>query len=250
MINDYMVTLDIDWAPDYAIDYVAELLAEHDVRATWFVTHGSPAVTRLSQRPELFELGIHPNFLPGSTHGKTHEEVLSHCVAIVPGARSMRTHGLYQSTPLLEQVLNRTHITADVSLFMPHTRALSPVEYRWHGRELLRIPYYWDDCYEMERISPDWHLAPHFVGNHGLKVFNFHPIHIFLNSPDMSGYSTLKQSGQRLSDISLAEAERFIHPGHGSRTIFLELVQHLERTRFSSRVQDLCDQWRTARSKA
>jgi hypothetical protein len=152
MINDYMVTLDIDWAPEYAIDYVAELLAEHDVRATWFVTHSSPAITRLSQQPELFELGIHPNFLPNSTHGKTHEEVLSHCVAMVPGARSMRTHGLYQSTPLLEQVLSRTPITADVSLFMPHARALSPVEYRWHGRELLRIPYYWDDCYEMERI--------------------------------------------------------------------------------------------------
>jgi hypothetical protein len=167
---------------------------------------------------------------------------------MVPGARSMRTHGLYQSTPLLEQVLNRTDITADVSLFLPHARGLRPVEYRWHGKELLRLPYYWDDCYEMERVTPVWDLSPHLTRKQGLKVFNFHPILIFLNSSDLRGYSTLKQSRQCLSDVSVTEAEHFIHPGHGSRTMFLELVQHLERTRFSFRVQDLCEEWRAARS--
>ena len=64
------LTFDIDWAPDWAIDLTAGILREREVRATWFVTHESPAVDRLREDSELFELGIHPNFLPGSTQAR------------------------------------------------------------------------------------------------------------------------------------------------------------------------------------
>ena len=62
-MNDLVLTLDMDWAPDCAIDFVSEELVSREVRATWFVTHASPAVHRLREHPELFELGIHPNNL-------------------------------------------------------------------------------------------------------------------------------------------------------------------------------------------
>jgi hypothetical protein len=71
-----LLTLDIDWAPDAAIDFVAEILVSRGVKATWFVTHDSPGVRRLRARPDLFELGIHPNFLPGSSHGRSGEGAL------------------------------------------------------------------------------------------------------------------------------------------------------------------------------
>ena len=90
------ITLDIDWAPDHVIDRIAAQLIDARVRATWFVTHQSPAIDRLRARPDLFELGIHPNFLNQSTHGETPAEVLAHCMALVPDARSMRTHSLVQ----------------------------------------------------------------------------------------------------------------------------------------------------------
>lgn len=34
-----VITLDIDWAPDFVIDAVAEQLVQAGVWATWFVTH-------------------------------------------------------------------------------------------------------------------------------------------------------------------------------------------------------------------
>jgi peptidoglycan/xylan/chitin deacetylase (PgdA/CDA1 family) len=68
--NRVCVTLDVDWASDAMIDQTARILLEHEVPATWFITHASAAVDRLRDHPELFELGIHPNFLPGSTHGE------------------------------------------------------------------------------------------------------------------------------------------------------------------------------------
>ncbi len=46
-MNDVVLTVDVDWAPDFTIDFVAEQLIAHKVQATWFVTHWSPAIARL-----------------------------------------------------------------------------------------------------------------------------------------------------------------------------------------------------------
>ena len=42
--NDYILTIDLDWAPDWMIEYVANELIRAQVKATWFVTHASHAV--------------------------------------------------------------------------------------------------------------------------------------------------------------------------------------------------------------
>ena len=98
---NYILTFDIDWAPDWMIEQIAQVLIEKSVKSTWFVTHQSKAIEKLRQYDDLFELGIHPNLLNGSTHGKTEDDVLTHLKQIVPEAVSMRTHGLYQTTNFL-----------------------------------------------------------------------------------------------------------------------------------------------------
>ena len=153
--TDCVLSLDLDWAPDAAIDAVAQILVESGVPATWLVTHASPAVDRLRDHGDLFELGIHPNFLPGSTHGSTTAEVLDHCMALVPDAVTMRTHALVQSTPILSEVLERTPIRVDLSLFLPRASGIEPVEYRWRERSLVRLPYVWEDDVELENGTLD-----------------------------------------------------------------------------------------------
>ena len=85
-MNELAITLDIDWAPDFMIERVAGALLSKGVKATWFVTHRSLAIDRLRHHPELFELGIHPNFAAGSSHGDTPEAVLGHVIDLVPDA--------------------------------------------------------------------------------------------------------------------------------------------------------------------
>lgn len=99
-MDDALLTLDIDWAPDCTIEWIARTLVARQVRATWFVTHLSPAVERLRDHPDLFQLGIHPNFLAGSSHGDTTDAVLGHCMGLVPEALTMRSHALVQSPPI------------------------------------------------------------------------------------------------------------------------------------------------------
>lgn len=223
---DAAITLDTDWAPDFVIDDVAARLVAHQTRATWFVTHGSPAIDRLRRYPELFELGLHPNFLANSSQGSTALEVLRTCLALVPDATSMRTHGLVQSTPLLEQVMAHTSVHTDVSIFLPHATNVAPVEYWWLGRMLLRLPYVWEDDFEIERPQPNWSLDS-LLATPGTKIFDFHPIHVYLNSADLRAYSAVKARCPVLAQAERAQIDDLIHLGAGAGTAFDALASRL-----------------------
>ncbi len=231
------LTIDIDWAPDFIIDYVRETLIERGVRATFFITHESPALRRLKDRPDLFELGIHPNFLPGSTQGKSIGGVLEHCMALAPSATSMRTHCLHQSTPILQQVITDTPIDTDVSLLMSAIRPLTPFEHRYGDGSLLRIPYGWEDTFSME--SRDMSRPPIDPASTGLQVLAFHPIHIYLNSASMDDYTRLKARVGDLAKAGIAEVDEVVRQGFGIRSRFLHVVRQLQASGRSTMIRDV-----------
>jgi len=238
--DDVILTLAVDWAPDYAIELAAERLIAYGVRATWLVTHRSAAVDRLRGRPDLFELGIHPNLLPGSTHGAAPADVLQHCLELVPDAVTMRTHGRFQSTPLLELVMSTTPIEIDLSLFLPYAPYVTPVEYHWAGRVLTRLPYVWEDDDEMERPFPAWRPAALIDAAPGLTVFDFHPIHVFLNSCGMAPYRELiAAGGSPLSAAPPELAECYVQDGQGTRSAFEELLARVAELGGGLRARDV-----------
>ncbi len=224
--NDCILTLDIDWAPDCVIDHVARMLVSNRVKATWFVTHRSEAVERLQEQSHLFELGVHPNMLPGSTHGASEDEVLTHVKNLVPAATCMRTHGLYQTTNWLVKACRDYGIRFDVSLFLPRARHLRPHRVRWQGVSLWRIPYFWEDDSEMFEDEPIWSAADRRLDVPGLRVFDFHPVHVALNTSQFAAYERLK----RIRPLPRWD-ERFLQeraePGLGPNRLFSELVASL-----------------------
>ncbi len=217
------LTLDVDWAPDWAVDLCAGILRERNVRATWFVTHAGPALERLREDPELFELGIHPNFLDGSTHGTEPGAVLEHCMGLVPDAVSMRAHSLGLSSSVLHAVASATPIEIDVSIFLPYMPGIRPVLYSWEGETLVRLPYYWEDDHEMELRPAVWDAGRIAAAAPGIKVINFHPIHVYLNSSTMEPYRKLGP----LQSCSESDAARLVESGTGARTVFEGLVDSL-----------------------
>jgi hypothetical protein len=231
------ITLDVDWAPDFMIDAAADALIGRDVRATWFVTHASPAIQRLRERPDLFELGIHPNFLEGSSHGATPQEVVAHCTALVPEARAVRTHCLLQSTPLHDALLRGSDITVDVSLFVPGHAQLEPVVQWSPGGRLLRLPYVWQDNMEMYSPAPQWNTTA-VLDAPGLRIFDFHPVHVWLNSASFSPYERMKGE-HRLDEIAMADTARYRNAGPGTMTAFLELADRLAAQGGGARIADL-----------
>ena len=221
------IVLDLDWAPDWMIDRAAETLIRNRVKATWFVTHASAAVDRLKTRRDLFELGIHPNCLLGSTHGRTEDQVLSHMMKLVPGAVSMRTHGLYQSTNFLVKAA-RAGIRLDASLFLPRTPGIRPHVFQLNGEKLCRTPCIWEDDYEADNPDPDWRPFSKTAGLDGLNIFAFHPVHIALNTNSPGSYLRAKKQGgpeQWTEDFVRRAGCR----GEGARTAFRCLAERLGR---------------------
>lgn len=189
----FIVTLDTDWAPDYALITARDLLVQYGVKATWFITHWSPAIESLKQYPELFELGLHPNFLAQSSHGSTPEEVWKYIKNIVPEAVSIRTHGLYQTTQYYIQAIEN-NLRFDLSTFLPHHPCPIPTWFKWGNGKILRIPFVWEDDIAFEDPTNQWSLnyLPHTKTCPA--ILNFHPIHIFLNSSDSKIYRELKKN--------------------------------------------------------
>ena len=238
-VADAVITLDVDWAPDAIIDDVASLLIERRVRTTWFVTHQSPAIDRLRLRPDLFELGIHPNMLSGSTHGRTEDEVLAHVLTIVPGARAMRTHGLYQTSNFLVKAAAGFGIGVDVSLFLPRAPHLQPHALTYGGATLWRIPYFWEDDVEMFDESPIWTRDDRRLAVPGLRVFDFHPVHVAVNTERFAQYDGMRKE-RPLHTWDRAYIDAGIRKGPGPRSLFLELADSLAgRGRFVTELAGL-----------
>ncbi len=231
------ITLDVDWAPDFMIDAAADALLAREVRATWFVTHASPALDRLREHPELFELGMHPNFLDGSSHGASPMEVVEHCAALVPEARAVRTHCLLQSTPLHDELLRHSAVEVDVSLFLPGARNVEPVVQWSPAGRLLRLPYVWQDNMEMYAPTPNWDTCA-VLDAPGLRIFDFHPAHVWLNSAAFAPYERLKTEHD-LATVDEAAAARFRHQGPGAMTAFLDLADALAQSGGGACIRDL-----------
>ena len=226
-MTNLALTIDIDWAPDWMIDEVAQILTEKRVKTTWFVTHASEAIERLRRQRELFEFGIHPNLLEGSEHGGSESEVLRHIVNIVPESESMRTHGLYQSTGFLKRAAEDYGIKTDVSIYLPGSQYIEPHRLIFEKAVLIRIPYFWEDDFEMFEQNSSWRLSdPKFKGP-GLKVMNFHPVHVITNNPDYGSYRRLV-SCCPTRKLNRDLVKKFKWNGWGPRRIFMDIVRELE----------------------
>lgn len=244
MSGTIAITFDIDWAPDWMIDWIAAILIEKGVNATWFVTHPSPAIERLKRRSDLFELGIHPNFLPGSTQGNTPEEVLDYCLSIVPDAISVRTHALMQSSHLLSLMIQKG-LLIDVSILLPDAPFIQPVLTYAIDGVLCRIPFFWEDDHEFQKKNPSWTSSNSVAKTDGLKIYNFHPVHIYLNSSDGKAYDEFKHylKRRRFATAMKTEMENFINKGCGTQTLFQKIVNQLDVSGKTHRIRDIYRSW-------
>jgi hypothetical protein len=226
----YAVTFDVDWAPDWAIALCADLCRRRGIPATFFTTHASAAIDEL-RRDRLFEVGIHPNFLLGSSHGATFGAVLDFCLALVPEARSMRSHDLFGCSSLFAMIVERYgQIRTDSSLFLPGYESCAPV-LNYHGepaRPLVRVPFSFADNVAARTPGWSWERGPSFTG--GLTVFNFHPALVAINLGAPAAYARLKAAtGIRpLHEAARADFAPFVNAGPGARTYLERLLERVQ----------------------
>ena len=222
MKKKYALTFDIDWAPDFAILKCLDLVEQANCKATFFATHDTPLNREIISRGH--NLGIHPNFLPGSSQGSDVISIIAECLNYAPDAWCMRTHSLVQSTPLLFEIFsNFPQLKLDVSIFMHRSPFAHKVSWNFDGVSFDRLLYNWEDdaqfCYYSFEEKSEL-----FFGD--LTVFNFHPIHVFLNTSDGSEHLRLKKeaSDTPLSSFDVKTVNGYINSGRGTQSYLKEVL--------------------------
>lgn len=219
------LSFDLDWAPAWATAATGARLAGAGVRGTFFVTHRCDSLDGLRERG--MELGWHPNFLRGSSHGDTIDEVLDFCAGLVPDAVGARAHCLIRGTPYL-QAYGRRGLRYDASDIHDGVAGLEPFD-SWTG--VRRLPIWFEDDVHLARGLPCRfdaldHASP------GLKILNFHPVLLALNAADGTEYTGLKQDlsarGVPLSEATLQDFSPWRQTARsGVSDLLGEVLDHL-----------------------
>lgn len=216
------LTIDIDWAIDPVIAFCLDLIDEAGVAATIFVTHDTPLLSRMRANPKI-ELGLHPNFNPlldGEAVSGDARAVVENLKRIVPEARAVRSHSMTQSSRLLDLFL-KLGMTHDCNHFVPSYSGIELRPYlHWNG--LTRVPYFWED--DVDLISARGPQILECAAGRGLKVFDFHPIHVALNSTSIEHYEASRPFHRNWIDLCrVGSGER-----RGVRDTFLDFLHNRE----------------------
>ena len=218
-------SIDIDWAHEEVITDTLSLFEKYDVKCTIFSTHGSYAVIKSNRK--LFEVAIHPNFNPFLTGtDKLVDDVLDELIEIHPDAKGVRTHSLMQSTGLNQKFADKGLIY-DANTLLPYQTGLKPIR-SWNG--MIRIPYNWED-------DVHWSYGYSFddcrmnLHDNGLVIFDFHPIHIFLNTDNKYRYNEAKNyynEPEKLINYRNTEIK-------GTRDLLISLLDYIHKNRIENK---------------
>ncbi len=237
----FVLTSDIDWASEACVEDFLEILDQFGVKPVLMATHESAVVSQRAAEGKI-ELGLHPNFLPGSSHGDSIEKVVQHVFELFPNATTFRSHSFVDSSHIAAQMTKRG-IRYDSNLCLYMQDNLVPLH---HQSGLVRFPVFWeDDVHWMQGGS--WCLDDDVVEQFlrpGLKVLNFHPIAVALNIPDADFYQAHKK---HVTSVTKEDIEGLRYRGAGARTFLIELLTRLQR--LGHRFNTLGDIYRMTKDK-
>jgi len=213
----FCFTSDIDWAQESMIAETLSIFSGHDVPLTPFVTHDSETIRKHYGGDLVKYVGLHPNFRPDSSKGPF-SEIISNAVNLWPEAKCFRSHSFVDSSLITKDFYQRG-FRYDSNLCLHLQPGLVPLQER---EGLVRFPVFLEDdvYFRREKLSG---IAPieRLLKTPGLKVFNFHPVHICLNTPNIDFYNGAKENLNK-------DWKGLVYGGKGILTFLNELLKFVK----------------------
>lgn len=223
----YIFSLDCDWCSESILEWTLDIFLEEAVPVTVFVTGKYECLQNLNN----VEIGIHPNFQNLKT--EEHEQQITELLDIYSKAISVRAHALYEYSNLLN-LYQRAGLKIDSTPLMYLCESIAPYK---HPSGMLRLPIFWEDD-DYFSLEPSWNIEELNLGLPGIKCFDFHPIHLRLNSWSPEQYNYVKQ--HNFSEQSILDAE-YKGTDKGIRSIFYRLVDYIRKHDVEMcKIGDLC----------
>lgn len=222
------ITFDIDWCNDEILSFVLDIVKKYKISSTFFVTHYTPLLEEL-RKYDYIELGIHPNFnflLQGDfKYGRNYKEVVEFFLNMVPEAVTVRSHSMTQNTYISDFWANKG-IKYECNCFIPVYSDIILKPFQRRDSKITIVPYFWED--DVFLISDDIRDIKKYISYPGLKVFDFHPIHIYLNTDSMYRYNQAKKYINSNKQEDIEKLRKLINEKNlGIRDVFLQLIENI-----------------------
>lgn len=219
--NIIYLTFDMDWASDELLDHFYDLICQLKIRGTLNVTHNTGRLMQYRGEDRL-ELGIHPNFNKLLNTEEVHKDIqaiIHDILMVVPEAVTARSHSLVTSTYICK-ALSENGIKYESNIFYQPSEGIKIKPYK-DIYNMIRVPIIFEDDLYLSythRMPLDWYLSDAFYAP---RVFNFHPIHLFLNTENMNRYH---EAIIYLNDFKVLKKYQNRH-SYGIYDMFIELIQ-------------------------
>lgn len=186
------LTMDVDWASEYAIRQALDVFEKRALPVTVFLTHKSAVIDEALTAGRI-KCGIHPNFMPDSSQGSTYQQVADFCFDLLPNARIFRAHRYYDGNDPME-VLTRHGIVCESNI----CTLMDAIPPFLHRSQTVSFPIFWEDGAYLynyhEQVMSGYDAFWRRFNRPGLKVINMHPMHLMLNTPYFSYTREIKDS--------------------------------------------------------
>jgi Polysaccharide deacetylase len=214
-IDDQTVafSLDMDWVNDSILAWSLMQFEEAGLPVTIFASHRT-SVLRTESRH--IEIALHPNFFGRDDPKK----VVSELKSLYPESKGVRAHGLFEYSNLMDIYIEQGICWDSTQLLYlcPH---IMPYK---HPSGLTGLPIYWEDDDYIDH-HPDWILNNIRINSPGIKCFDFHPIHMYLNSISMRQYQNVKK---KAFDLDAIESNRYSGEDKGVFVFFKTIAAYIK----------------------
>lgn len=218
-----IISFDVDWAEDFIIKDLFELLKDYDLKYTIFLTHQSEFLNKIFNEKNI-SFGLHPNFdnlLNGNfSNGETANEVLEKLIDIYPGCNVIRSHTLTRSSRL-SQLFKSKNFSVESNYLMHN---LDNIPLPWLDfTGMIQAPISWeDDCWLAQPYSING--IKDIIKQNQLNIINIHPIHVYLNSNNINHYNSCRDKHRDSNELI-----NFRYKGFGVRSILIDLLENLHK---------------------
>ncbi len=210
------LTIDTDWCAEEVLEFTLALFRDRDLPCTVFTTGYYAALCNPEARS--LEIGWHPNF--NETAPEKYQDKLKALQQLYPQAAGVSSHAMTSNTPLL-QIFRQFGLRYDRNLLRYKDAQAQPFVYH---NGLLRLPIFWEDDIWFT-LEPGARFSPNlFAREHFRLIFNFHPIHLYLNTVSMEHYQAFKPYQQEPEKLA-----PYRRSGYGALSFFEEVAAHIQR---------------------
>lgn len=221
-MNGLIVTVDLDWACEPAIEETLAYLDKLSIVPTIFVTHPSPCIEASLKR---LEVGLHPYFGADSSHGNTLEKAVDHVMALPHNIPAYRCHRFASCNSSKELMAGRgMRLSSNVCTDL---QQVPPFRDRFG---LLEVPIFLEDggyLWRKHKLEMNPFLE-HALACPGIKVIIIHPMHFVINTPHFDYMRSIKQkiSREQWQNMELSTLHDLRWKGQGIQSFIKSLLEY------------------------